>query len=111
MTSSPSGQLPALPDDTLAAIAKALAHPARIHILRQLLEQEQCIAGDLALSLPLAQSTVSEHLRVLREAGLVSGEVAGPRRCYCANRELLAQFSEAVGLLGPSSASAAGGRK
>jgi len=88
-----------LPDRHLATLAKALGHPVRVHILRQLLQQEQCVAGHLALSLPLAQSTVSEHLRILREAGLVSGEVDGPRRCYCANREMLSRFTETLSRL------------
>lgn len=70
-------------DDTLAALAKAAAHPARIRILRFLAEQQACITGDIVDELDLAQSTVSEHLRILREAGLVQGEIEGPRTRYC----------------------------
>jgi ArsR family transcriptional regulator len=69
-------------DDTLAALAKAAAHPARIRILRFLAEQQACITGDIVTELDLAQSTVSEHLRILREAGLIQGEIEGPRTRY-----------------------------
>jgi len=72
-------------DDTLATLAKAAAHPARIRILRFLAEQHACITGDIVTELDLAQSTVSEHLRILREAGLVQGEIEGPRTRYCLN--------------------------
>ena len=58
-------------DDTLAAMAKAIAHPVRIAILRLLDHRETCMTGDVVAELPLAQSTVSEHLRILREAGLI----------------------------------------
>ena len=67
----------------LATLAKALAHPARIRILRVLIAQESCIAGDLQAEVGLAASTVSQHLKSLKEAGWVQGEVDGPRRCYC----------------------------
>lgn len=73
------------PDEVLAGLAKALAHPARVRILRLLLRRDECMAGGIADELPLAQSTVSQHLKVLREAGLIAGEVDGPRICYCAN--------------------------
>ena len=70
-------------DEMLAELAKALGHPVRAEIVRVLAGQESCQYGDLADRLPLAKSTVSQHLRVLREAGLVRGEVDGPRVCYC----------------------------
>jgi ArsR family transcriptional regulator, arsenate/arsenite/antimonite-responsive transcriptional repressor len=73
------------PDEELARLAKALGHPARVKILRFLLEQNECMAGAIADVLPLAQSTVSQHLKVLREAGLIHGEVDGVRICYCAD--------------------------
>lgn len=73
------------PDEELASLAKALAHPARVRILRILLDREECVCGEICEQLPLAQSTVSQHLKVLREAGLVHGEVDGPRTCYCAD--------------------------
>ncbi len=71
------------PDEALARMAKALGHPARIRILRVLTQREGCVCGDLVEALPLAQSTVSEHLRVLKEAGFVRGVLEGPRTCYC----------------------------
>jgi DNA-binding transcriptional ArsR family regulator len=85
----PAGPTPSLPDDEgarneqLARLAKALAHPARVAILRMLVRQEGCIVGDIVGELPLAQSTVSQHLKQLKEAGLIRGEVDGPRVCYC----------------------------
>jgi ArsR family transcriptional regulator, arsenate/arsenite/antimonite-responsive transcriptional repressor len=72
-------------DEELARLAKALAHPARVRILRFLLERDECMAGAIVGELPLAQSTVSQHLKVLREAGLIHGEVDGARICYCAD--------------------------
>jgi ArsR family transcriptional regulator len=71
-------------------MAKALAHPVRIAILRLLDQRDTCVTGDLVAELPLAQSTVSEHLRILREAGLIQGEIEGPRTRYCVNRDRLA---------------------
>ena len=69
-------------DDDLAAFAKALAHPARVAILRTLAARRTCVCGEIVAVLPLAQATVSQHLKVLREAGLVKGETDGPRSCY-----------------------------
>jgi ArsR family transcriptional regulator, arsenate/arsenite/antimonite-responsive transcriptional repressor len=80
------------PDETLARLARALGHPARVRILRFLLDREECMAGGIAEELPLAQSTVSQHLKVLREAGLIYGEVDGTRICYCADRERIEQI-------------------
>ncbi len=74
-------------DAELAALAKALGHPARVAILRLLLTRGDCICGDIVGRLPLAQATVSQHLKVLREAGLIQGEIDGPRVCYCAKPE------------------------
>lgn len=70
-------------DEALAELAKALGHPVRAGIVRLLAGQEGCLYGDLADQLPLAKSTVSQHLKILRDAGLVRGEVEGPRVCYC----------------------------
>ena len=69
--------------DELANLCKALAHPVRLKIIRHLLDEDRCICGRIVEVLPLAQSTVSQHLKVLREAGLVAGEPDGPRSCYC----------------------------
>lgn len=89
-----------VPDDTaLAALAKALGHPVRVKILRILATRQACITGDVAAELPLAQSTVSEHLRVLREAGLVQGEIEGPRTRYCINTAGLAALKAGVASL------------
>ena len=82
---------PSNDDSALATYAKALGHPIRVQIMRQLERLGACQTGSLVDSLPVAQSTVSEHLRILREAGLVCGEVDGPRRCYCINPEGLAE--------------------
>ena len=71
-------------DDT-AAIAKALGHPARIQIVRLLLEKQSCFGCDMVDEVKLAQSTVSEHLRILKSAGIISGEIERPRVCYSLN--------------------------
>ncbi len=73
----------AVSDEQLAAWAKALGHPARIAILRTLADREKCVCGEIVDVMPLAQSTVSQHLKVLRESGLIVGEADGPRSCYC----------------------------
>lgn len=73
----------------IAAIAKALAHPARVHIVHLLLEKQSCIACDIVDVVGLAQSTVSEHLRILKAAGVISGEVEHPRVCYSLNPDRL----------------------
>jgi ArsR family transcriptional regulator len=70
-------------DQELAALAKALGHPVRVQIFRLLSRRASCVCGDIVDQLPLAQSTVSQHLKVLKEAGLIRGEVDGPRICYC----------------------------
>ena len=72
----------ALQSDQIVSIAKALAHPARLRIIEFLLSKPGCIGGDIVDQVGLAQSTVSEHLRILKEAGLVQGEIDYPRVCY-----------------------------
>src|SRR5574341_251385 len=67
-------------DEELALLAKAVGHPARVQILRLLVRKDACICGDIVDELPLAQSTVSQHLKVLKEARLIRGEIDGPRR-------------------------------
>ncbi len=69
----------------VARIAKVLGHPARIAILEYLIKQQVCICGDLVDVLPLAQATVSQHLKELKAAGLIKGEVEGTSVCYCIN--------------------------
>ena len=89
-----------VPDDhTLAAMAKAIGHPARITILRLLVHRDTCVTGDLVAELPLAQSTVSEHLRILREAGLIRGEIEGPRTRYCVDPDGLAALRAGLAAL------------
>jgi ArsR family transcriptional regulator len=83
----------------LAVLAKALGHPARVRILRLLLAREACVCGEIVAELPLAQATVSQHLKVLRESGLVQGEVDGPRVCYCVDRSRLGALGALVGEL------------
>lgn len=84
-------------DDELAALAKAIGHPARVRILRILARRSACVCGDIVDELPLAQSTVSQHLKVLKEAGLVRGEVDGPRVCYCVEPRALRRLKALVG--------------
>jgi DNA-binding transcriptional ArsR family regulator len=67
----------------VARYAKAMAHPARIAILNMLLKKQSCICGDIVEGLPLSQSTVSQHLKELKDAGLINGAISGTRVCYC----------------------------
>ena len=83
----------------LAALSKALGHPARVQIVRLLLSRDACYCGEIVEELPLAQATVSQHLKVLKEAGLIRGEIEGPRTCYCADRERLHALHHLVGAL------------
>ena len=73
----------------LAAVARALSHPGRLQLLATLAAQRSCVCADLVDSMPLAQSTVSRHLKELKEAGLIRGEIDGPRTCYCLDPETL----------------------
>ena len=70
-------------ENQLANYARALAHPARIAILNLLIKKQSCICGDIVLELPLSQSTVSQHLKELKEIGLIKGDIDGPKVCYC----------------------------
>jgi ArsR family transcriptional regulator, arsenate/arsenite/antimonite-responsive transcriptional repressor len=79
--------------ETIAAVAKALGHPARIRIVRLLLERQSCIGGDIVDDIGLAQSTVSEHLRILKAAGIIQGEIEHPRICYAIRPESLAPLA------------------
>ncbi|MFP5450817.1 MAG: ArsR/SmtB family transcription factor [Thermoleophilia bacterium] len=75
--------------DEIAAVAKALGHPIRVRIMRILLAQDACMCGQIVDQLPVAQATVSQHLKILRDAGLVRGEIDGPRVCYCVDHAAL----------------------
>ena len=79
----------------LAAFAKALSHPARLAILQTLARRGTCICGEVVDVLPLAQATVSQHLKALTEAGLVRGETDGPRSCYCLDAAAFARLADA----------------
>ncbi len=83
-------------DQALAGLCKALAHPVRVRILKLLIERRSCVCGEIVEVLPLAQSTVSEHLRILKQSGLIQGEVEGPRVCYCVNGLVLDQFRQLI---------------
>src|SRR5215216_4492403 len=81
-------------EQDLANFAKAIAHPARLAILKVLAQKEECICGEIVEVLPLAQSTVSQHLKALLEAGLIQGTVDGPRSCYCINWKMFSKFCD-----------------
>jgi ArsR family transcriptional regulator len=83
----------------LAELAKTLSHPARISILKLLAERNTCICGEIVEELPLAQSTVSQHLKELKAAGLVQGEVEGPKSCYCLNWKTIEELQGLLGTL------------
>jgi ArsR family transcriptional regulator len=83
-------------DATTATVAKALSHPARLHIVRLLAREPECRGADLFAELPLAQSTVSQHLAILQDAGVVSSHPVGQGRVYCVAPDLLRTFAVAV---------------
>ena len=90
----------ALPQDAsaekLAKLTWAIAHPARVRIVQLLLSRTSCVCGEIVDQMPLAQSTVSQHLKILKESGLVQGEIDGPRICYCINQKMLKQLKRLV---------------
>lgn len=77
-----------------ASLMKALAHPARVAIIDYLLSVNTCICGDIVNELPLAQPTVSQHLKELKNAGLIKGSIEGNAVCYCINEETFARFEK-----------------
>jgi len=85
--------------EQMAALAWAIAHPARVRIVRLLISRNACVCGEIVDEMPLAQSTVSQHLKILKESGLVQGEVDGPKVCYCINPEKLAALKSLVASL------------
>jgi ArsR family transcriptional regulator, arsenate/arsenite/antimonite-responsive transcriptional repressor len=95
-----------LTDEDIALIAKALSHPARIQIIRLLLSKKTCIGGDIVDVIGLAQSTVSEHLRILKASGIIIGEITRPRVCYSLNLPRLRPFNDFLGLILDSDAKA-----
>ena len=88
-----------LADSELAEVSKALGHPARIKIIRLLARRGKCLCGEIVDELPLAQSTVSQHLKILKEAGLIRGEIDGPRVCYCLSERTLRRWRALVAAL------------
>lgn len=86
-------------NDQLARLAKAIGHPARLAIVRLLVRSNGCIVGDIVDELPLAQSTISQHLKQLKQAGLIRGEIDGPRVCYCVEPGAIALLKALVSAL------------
>lgn len=82
--------------EKLAKLAWAIAHPMRVRIVRMLIERNSCVCGEIVDALPIAQSTVSQHLKILKDAGLVRGEVEGPKVCYCINPKALTDLKSLV---------------
>jgi DNA-binding transcriptional ArsR family regulator len=105
MICCPAPAVPDLPVDSIdaadevARVAKALAHPIRVRIVQLLLARETCLCGQIVDELPVSQATVSQHLKVLKDAGLVRGEIDGPRVCYCADRTALGRHAQLLGVL------------
>ncbi len=83
--------------ERLAALCKALGHPARVRIVAYLRQIDGCVCGRLVDALPLAQSTVSQHLKILKAAGVVRGEIEGPRTCYCLDFGVMEEFNTLMG--------------
>ena len=83
--------------ESLAVVCKALSHPARLAILQTLARRGACICGEIVDLMPLSQATVSQHLKILKNAGLVTGEIDGPRSCYCINAETMRLLREEFG--------------
>ncbi len=85
-------------EERMTQMMKALGHPARMQIIRYLSENPQCITGDIVDVLPLAQATVSQHLKVLRDAGLICGSIEGPATCYCLDCDNISWFKDQINL-------------
>jgi ArsR family transcriptional regulator len=86
-------------EQDLALFAKAMSHPARIAILKVLAQRNECVCGEIVGLLPLAQSTVSQHLKELKNAGLIAGTIDGPRSCYCINWKAFEKFNGELNFL------------
>ncbi|MGH9159300.1 MAG: ArsR/SmtB family transcription factor [Vicinamibacteraceae bacterium] len=83
-------------DDELAKLAKALAHPVRVQIVRLLSERGTCVRSDLSDELPVSETTAWQHLKVLKDAGVIKGDIDGPKLCYCLNDQVLARLAALV---------------
>jgi ArsR family transcriptional regulator len=84
-------------DAELARMARAIGHPARVAILRILIANGECFCGDVVRQMPLAQATVSQHLKVLKDAGLIRGNIDPPRVCYCIAPEAVTRLKALIG--------------
>lgn len=89
-------ELPTGTDEKLVQMLRAIANPVRYRILQILADRGECQCGPLGAELPIAQSTLSQHLKVLREAGLIRGEVAGPATCYCRDEDNIAWLKRSI---------------
>ena len=85
--------------ESLASACKALSHPARLAILQTLAQRGTCICGEIVDVMPLSQATVSQHLKILKNAGLITGEIEGQKTCYCINTGTMGDLREKFGLL------------
>ncbi len=82
-----------------AELYKALGHPARIAIIEFLISQDSCVCGDIVDELPLSQSTISQHLKELKETGIIKGDIEGVKTCYCIDAEVWAELDDISRLL------------
>ncbi len=98
-TPAPPDKAERADSEDLGRLCKALGHPARIRIIKHLLEENRCVCGRIVEVLPLAQSTVSQHLKILKESGLILGEVEGPRTCYCVDKTKLELIATSISAL------------
>lgn len=85
--------------NAIATYAKAIGHPARVAIIDYLLQHNSCICNDLVEVLPLSQSTISQHLKELKQVGIIKGEIEGPRMCYCIDEEIWNKIQKEFSLL------------
>lgn len=83
-------------EEDIVKVMKALGNPVRFQILQILVEKQMCITGEIVEFTSLAQSTVSQHLKVLREAGLITGDIDGPATCYCINADRIQWLKQQV---------------
>jgi len=80
----------------VSQVAKVLGHPARLAILQKLAQKKECICGDLVMDLPIAQATVSQHLKVLKDCGFIQGEIEGPKSKYCIDWKNFEQYKKII---------------
>ncbi len=88
-----------LTTDEFAKICKALSHPTRVKILHHLKQINKCLCGEIVDMFPLSQSTISQHLKHLKDSGIIKGQVNGPRTCYCIDRDILEKYKNSVSSL------------